>query len=215
MDFEIEKLSSKELSQLFQVMNELVEGFEALIGVQNGIAIFGSARVKEEHAHYQDARKVAKMLAQKGHSIITGGGPGIMQAANQGAKEGKGLSVGLHIFLPNEQAFNEFLDINIGFRHFFVRKLMFAKYSEAYVIMPGGMGTVDELSDALVLMQTHKMKTSPIIFYNKKYWSGLLDWIKENMLQEGYISEEELDIVYLVDSPEEILEITKKFGITQ
>ncbi len=215
MDFELEKLSSKELSQLFQVMNELVEGFEALIGVERGIAIFGSARVKEGHAHYEDTRKVSKLLAKNGHTIITGGGPGIMQAANQGAKEGKGLSVGLHIFLPNEQVYNDYLDINIGFRHFFVRKLMFAKYSEAYVIMPGGMGTVDEFSDAMVLMQTQKMKTSPIIFYNKKYWSGFLDWIKDNMVAEGYLTEEELDIIYLADSPEEVLEITKKFGITK
>ncbi len=206
-DYEVNKISGKESWRLFRIMAELVDGIETLTDLPKCVSIFGSARTKEEHPHYKETFEVAKVLAENGYGIITGGGYGIMQAGNHGAKEGGGLSIGLTINLPHEQSDNPYIDIKLNFRYFFVRKLMFVKYSQVYIVMPGGMGTVDELAEAFVLMQTGKIKPFPLIFYNSEYWNGFLDWVKKSMLAEGYLDEEELKLIHVANSPEEVLKI--------
>ncbi len=208
-NFELDKLNMKESWRMFRIMAEIVDGFDALSTLPKAVSIFGSARTLESHKYYEDARKVSKLLAENDYAIISGGGPGIMQAANEGAKEGNGISVGLSIDLPFEQGMNEYVDLGLNFRYFFIRKLMFVKYSQAYVVMPGGMGTVDELSEAFVLIQTEKIKPFPLIFYNSEYWKGFLDWVKNTMTAEGNIDQKEWDIIHVVDTPEEVLEIIK------
>ncbi|MBR5951152.1 MAG: TIGR00730 family Rossman fold protein, partial [Actinomycetaceae bacterium] len=171
-----------------------------------GVSIFGSARTPEDSKDYKTARELAKKLAQAGFPILTGGGPGIMEAANRGTKEGKGISIGLGIELPFEQGMNEYVDVALYFRHFFVRKVMFLKYSTAFVAMPGGFGTMDELFEALCMLQTDKMVSFPIVLVGSEYWGGLVEWIKEQMLGRGMISEGDEDLIVLVDSVYEALE---------
>lgn len=205
----IEDLRESETWRVFRIQSELVEGFETLYEIGPAVTIFGSSRVGEDSHYYQQAVKVARMLSESGFSIITGGGSGIMEAANKGAKMGKGKSVGLNIELPDEQLPNRYLDISISFRYFFVRKLMFIKYALAFVIFPGGFGTIDELFEALTLVQTGKIKSFPIILFGKDYWKGLIDWMKNTLVQAGTISYEDSAILHVVDEPIELCLLLK------
>ena len=190
-----------------RIQAEFIQGFDTLASMHKlGVSIFGSARTPEDSKDYKTARELAKKLAQAGFPILTGGGPGIMEAANRGAKEGKGISIGLGIELPFEQGMNEYVDVALYFRHFFVRKVMFLKYSTAFVAMPGGFGTMDELFEALCMLQTDKMVSFPIVLVGSEYWGGLVEWIKEQMLGRGMISEGDEDLIVLVDSVYEALE---------
>lgn len=200
----IEDFKSSDTWRVFRIQSELVEGFETLHGIGPAVSIFGSARLTEESFYYQEAFKVARALSQCGFSIITGGGPGIMEAANKGAKLGRGKSIGLNIEIPHEQRPNKYLDISINFRYFFVRKLMFIKYSVAFIIFPGGYGTFDELFEALTLVQTNKIKTFPIVLYGSEYWKGLIDWLKSSPQSIGAISVDDLKYFVVIDNPEAV-----------
>jgi uncharacterized protein (TIGR00730 family) len=184
-------------------MGEFVEGFEELARLGPSVTIFGSARTKTENPYYQKCVDTARLLGEAGFSIITGGGPGMMQAANQGAQEAGVRSVGLNIELPFEQEVNHYADLKIHFRYFFVRKTMFVKYAQAFVIFPGGFGTLDELFESLTLIQTKKISNFPVVLFGSEYWTGLLDWIKTTMVPAGNISPKDLDLFVVTDSPEE------------
>lgn len=191
----------------FRIMSEMVGALDVLNALTvNCISIFGSARSTPDSKTYQDAEKIARMLVQEGFGIITGGGPGVMEAANKGATEAGGVSVGLHIHLPHEQGCNPYVKTRCDFRYFFIRKFMFVKYAMAYVVMPGGMGTVDELAEAFVLAQTGRTRPFPIILYDSGYWKGLVDWLRTSMAGNGYIREAEIDkLVTVCDTPEEVV----------
>lgn len=197
--------------RVFRIMGEFVEGFDSLAQVGRAVTIFGSARVKPDHPQYEEARTTARLLAEAGFSVITGGGPGLMEAANHGAREGGALSIGCNIELPFEQGINPYVDIAINFRYFFVRKTMFVKYAEAFIIFPGGFGTMDELFEALTLIQTGKVSNFPVILFGSDYWRGLLDWIRDTMLTEGKVSPDDLDLLILTDSPEEAVRVVVEF----
>jgi uncharacterized protein (TIGR00730 family) len=182
-----------------RIMGEFVEGFDALAEIGPAVSIFGSARVGRRNRYYSAARRVAEALARSGFAIVTGGGPGIMEAANRGAKDGGGLSIGCNIELPFEQGLNEYVDLGMEFRYFFVRKTMFVKYAEGFVIFPGGFGTLDELFEALTLIQTGKVEHFPVVLYGKDYWNGLLQWIREKPLYEEKVSPEDLDLLTITD----------------
>ena len=182
-----------------RIMGEFVEGFDALADIGPAVTVFGSARVGRRNRYYGAARRVSAALAREGFAIITGGGPGIMEAANRGAKDGGGLSIGCNIELPFEQGLNEYVDLGMEFRYFFVRKTMFVKYAEGFIIFPGGFGTLDELFEALTLIQTGKVDYFPVVLYGKDYWNGLLKWIREKPLYEEKISPEDLDLVTITD----------------
>ena len=201
----IDEINSEEAWRLFRILAEFVEGFDTLGGIEPAVTFFGSARSTEKDWEYRTARELAKRLAQEGCAIITGGGPGVMEAANRGAQEGKGLSIGLNIEIPFEQRPNRYIDKMIEFRYFFVRKVMFVKYSLAFVILPGGFGTMDELFEALTLIQTRKIKPFPVFLVGSTYWSGLVRWIGDHMVKEGKISPEDLDILHIVDDENEII----------
>lgn len=192
--------------RVFRIMGEFVEGFDTLANVGPSVAVFGSARVKPDHPQYAAAERTGALLADAGFGVITGGGPGLMEAANKGAHEAGGVSIGCNIELPFEQGTNEWVDVAVNFRYFFVRKTMFVKYAEAFIIFPGGFGTMDELFEALTLIQTGKIRNFPIVLFDKQYWSGMLDWIRRTMEQEGKISPGDVDLLYLTDSPEEAVE---------
>lgn len=199
---------------IFKVMSEFVEGFERLSKLTPCVSIFGSARTKEDNKYYQLAEDIAYKLTTSGYGVITGGGPGIMEAGNRGAKRGGGASVGLNIDLPFEQKPNDYIDNDksIDFDYFFVRKVMFVKYAQGFIVLPGGFGTLDELFEALTLIQTKKIGIFPIILVGTSYWSGLLDWIKSTMLHEEHnISEKDLDLIKLVDTAEEAVSEIDKF----
>ena len=193
--------------RVFRIMSEFVDGFDELSQVPPSVAIFGSARTKPDDPDYQAAVQTAQLLAKAGFGIITGGGPGIMEAGNKGAQEGGNVSIGCNIELPFEQGSNPYLDISLDFRYFFVRKTMFVKYSEAFVIFPGGFGTMDELFEALTLIQTKKVSHFPVILYNSRYWGGLLQWIRDTMLTSNKIHQEDLGLLMLSDDPQEICRI--------
>lgn len=197
----IEDLKKSETWRVFRIQSELVEGFETLFDLGPAVSIFGSSRLKEDSFYYQQAFILSKMLSESGFSIITGGGPGIMEAANRGAKLGKGKSVGLNIEIPLEQEPNEYLDISLSFRYFFIRKLMFIKYSIAFIIFPGGFGTADEMFEALTLAQTGKIESFPIILFGKEYWQGLIDWMKKVPVSKGTLSPEDFAFFQVVDKP--------------
>jgi len=206
----IEDLRKSETWRVFRIQSELVEGFETLYDLGPAVTVFGSARLTEDSYYYHQAVRVGKMLADAGFSVITGGGPGIMEAANKGAKLGKGKSVGLNIHLPHEQTQNTYQDLSLSFRYFFVRKLMFVKYAMAYVIFPGGFGTMDEMFEALTLVQTGKITDAfPIILFGVEYWKGLLDWMKTTLVAEGTISETDFSLFHLVDDASEVCELLK------
>jgi uncharacterized protein (TIGR00730 family) len=193
--------------RVFRIMSEFVEGFDTLSHIPPAVAVFGSARVKPEDPAYTAAVETARLLAKAGFGIITGGGPGIMEAANKGAQEGGNISIGCNIELPFEQRPNPYLDISLDFRYFFVRKTMFVKYSEAFVIFPGGFGTMDELFEALTLIQTKKVNHFPVILYDSKYWGGLISWIHDCMLASEKIFPEDARLLRLSDDPQEICKI--------
>jgi uncharacterized protein (TIGR00730 family) len=200
--------------RVFKVISEMVEGFEKLSRIGPCVSIFGSARTHHNNKFYKLAEEIAFRLTQKGYGVITGGGPGIMEAANKGAKRGRGKSVGINIDLPFEQKPNAYIDADklITFDHFFVRKVMFMKYAQGFIVLPGGFGTFDELFEAITLIQTRKIGKFPIILVGKKYWKGLLDWVKDEMLEEeGNISPEDLDLFIVVDTAKEAVDAIVKF----
>lgn len=198
---------------LFKIMGEFVNGFERMSKIGPCISVFGSARTKEDAPYYTLAVEISKSIAEAGYGVITGGGPGIMEAGNKGANLAGGTSVGLNIDLPFEQHDNPYIDPDksLDFDYFFVRKVMFVKYSQGFVVMPGGFGTLDELFEAITLIQTHKIGKFPIILVGSDFWTGLMDWIKQVMLKEGNISPEDLNLIKIVDTPKEVVEIINAF----
>ena len=207
------EIKSSDSWVIFKVMSEFVEGFQKLAKIGPCVTIFGSARTPQLHPYYQMAEEIAYQLVQHGYGVITGGGGGIMEAGNRGAHRAKGKSVGLNIFLPFEQQGNVFIDKDklISFDYFFVRKVMFVKYSQGFIVMPGGFGTMDELMEALTLIQTQKTGRFPVVMVGRKFWSGLVGWFKEALLREGMISPEDLDLYNLVDTPEEAVKVIDDF----
>ena len=206
----MEDLAKSDTWRVFRIMAELVEGFEALNNIGPAVTIFGSARLKPGSPYYNKCLKVSEHLAKDGFAVISGGGPGIMEAANKGAQNANGTSVGLNIELPMEQTSNNFQDIQVDFRYFFVRKLMFVKYAVAYVIFPGGFGTMDELFEALTLIQTKKIRSFPVVLVGRDYWQGMIDWMKKSVLAMGAVNAEDIDLMHLVDEPEEVCAIINK-----
>ena len=195
----------------FRIMAEMVEALDTLNALKvNCISIFGSARSTPDTQEYKDAEKISRLLVEAGFGIITGGGPGVMEAANKGAFDAGGESIGLHIHLPHEQGCNQYVKTRCNFRYFFIRKFMFVKYAMAYVVMPGGMGTIDELSEAFVLAQTHRIKPFPIVLYKSAFWDGLMDWLHGPMVSGGFIGKKELDLVTILDDPEEVVDHIRK-----
>jgi len=211
--FLIDDLSIKESWRLFKIMSEIVDGFENLSEIGPAVSVFGSARVKPDEPLYKETVEISKKLTEAGYSVITGGGPGLMEAGNKGAFENGGESIGLHIHLPMEQHNNPYLNIRSDFRYFFIRKLMFIKYALAYVALPGGYGTLDELSEALVLIQTHRIKPFPIVLYGTEFWGGLVDWFKNQLVANEFANEEDLNLFIVTDDPEEIVAHIKKHVI--
>lgn len=207
------EIKSSDSWVIFKVMSEFVEGFEKLAKIGPCVTIFGSARVKPAHPYYKMAEAIAFKLVQHGYGVITGGGPGIMEAGNRGAHRAKGKSVGLNIYLPHEQKGNEFIDKDklISFDYFFVRKVMFVKYSQGFIVMPGGFGTLDEITEALTLIQTKKIGRFPIVMVGRKFWHGFVDWIKKTLVMEHMVSEEDLDLFHVVDTPEEAVKVIDDF----
>ena len=195
---------------VFKIMGEFVEGFETLRPVWPAVSIFGSARLKPDHRYYAEAVRVAEALSNAGFSIITGGGPGIMEAANKGAKAGRGRSIGLNIKLPHEQAANPYADLVVQFDYFFARKVMFVKYACGFVGLPGGFGTLDEIFEALTLKQTHKIHDFPVVLVGLEYWSDLIAWIQGPMLEEEMVSKEDLSLFHVTDSADEVVEIIRR-----
>jgi len=203
----IDDMKGDQSWRIFRIISEFTEGFDRLSGVCDGISIFGSARLRENDLYYQKTIEIAKLLAENGFTIITGGGPGIMEAANKGAYLNGSPSVGLNIELPQEQEPNSFQSTSLNFRYFFVRKVMLVRYSIGYVCMPGGFGTLDEFFEALTLMQTHKIYPLPLILFGSKFWGGLVDWIEATLVQYETISKEDLAYLKVTDDPQEVLDI--------
>lgn len=201
-----DSLLTRESWKIFQIMAEFVEGFERLAAIKPAVTIFGSARILEDHPYYKKTEEIARRLSDAGFSVISGGGPGIMEAANKGACAGKSASIGLNIELPHEQQANGYQDISLNFKHFFTRKVMFVKYATAYVVLPGGFGTLDELAEILTLVQTGKTRKIPIILVGSSFWQGLLDWLQSALVNEHTISAEDLKLLQLIDAPEQIVD---------
>ncbi len=197
---------SRESWKVFQIMAEFVEGFEKLSAIRPSVSIFGSSRLTPDHPYYQLAERIARELSDAGFSVISGGGPGIMEAANKGAFEGGSPSIGLNIQLPREQTANSYQDISLDFHHFFSRKVMFVKYASAYVVLPGGFGTLDEFAEILTLVQTEKTQRIPIILVGAEFWRGLLDWFRERLLGLGAVSAGDLELFQVLDEPTAIVE---------
>ena len=187
-----------------RILAEFVDGFDALAEIGKAITVFGSARVSEDDPAYKTAREIGRLLAEDGYAVITGGGPGVMEAANRGCQEGGGLSVGCNIELPHEQDINPYVDLGVEFRYFFARKVMFVKYADGFVILPGGFGTLDELFEALTLIQTGKVRHFPVVLVGTDYWTGLIDWIRDRLQAEGKISSHDLDLICVTDDPLEV-----------
>ena len=192
-----------------RIMAEFVEGFDAMAKVGPAITVFGSARTRPDDPIYELARTIGKRLAEAGYAVITGGGPGAMEAANRGCREGGGLSVGCNIELPHEQGMNPYVDVGVEFRYFFARKVMFVKYADGFVILPGGIGTLDELFESLTLIQTGKVRHFPVVLVGRAWWSGLIDWMRGTLLAEGAISETDLELFHVTDDPDEVIEIIR------
>ena len=209
----IDALSIEESWRIFRIMAEFVDGIDALSEMGNAVTIFGSARVQPNNPYYKKAEYLAHRLAEEGFSVITGGGPGIMEAGNRGAAEAGGKSVGMNIHLPFEQKPNPYANINIEYNYFFIRKVMFVKYAMAYVVLPGGFGTLDELFEALTLIQTRRIKSFPVILMGSEFWQGIIDWLKSTVLREGNISQDDLAIIEIIDDPEEVVKYIKKYVI--
>ncbi len=208
--FVVDDLNLGEPWRLFKIMGEFVDGVDALHDLGPAVSIFGSARITPNDAVYKKAEKIAELFVKKGFSVITGGGGGVMEAANKGAADAGGTSVGLNIILPFEQKPNLFANVTLDFKYFFIRKVMFIKYASAYIILPGGFGTLDELFEAVTLVQTRRIKPFPLILVGSEYWAGLIDWIKDKLLGEKRISSEDLEILQIMDDPEEIVKAVQK-----
>ncbi len=202
----IDDLKGNEAWRMFRIISEFTEGFDRLSELGFAVSIFGSARLAPNSEYYAKAALIAQLLAESGFAVITGGGPGVMEAANRGAREGSGKSVGLTIKLPHEEQPNRYQNISIDFRYFFARKVMFVKHSMGYVCMPGGMGTLDEFFEALTLMQTAKIYPLPLVLFGIEFWQGLIDWMRNSMLRLGTISEGDFDLITLTDDPEQVVE---------
>ena len=196
---------NRESWRIFQIMAEFVEGFEKLVHIAPSVSIFGSARTPPDHPWYEKAERTTRLLSDAGFAVVSGGGPGIMEAANRGAFAGGSPSVGLNIQLPHEQLANDYQDVSLHFRHFFARKVMFVKYASAYVVLPGGFGTLDELAEILTLVQTGKTRPIPIILVERGFWQGLLDWFEDSMIANGTIGRADLDLIQVCEEPEEIV----------
>jgi len=208
--FLIDDFKLSEPWRLFKIMGEFVDGVENLHDIGPAVSIFGSARLKPQSTMYKKAEKIAALFVKSNYAVITGGSGGIMAAANKGAAQAGGKSIGLNIILPFEQKPNPYANVALDFNYFFIRKLMFVKYATAYVIMPGGFGTLDELFEAVTLIQTHRIKPLPVIMVGTDYWSGLIEWVKDRMLKEKMISPEHIDILQVMDSPEEVVKAVEK-----
>jgi uncharacterized protein (TIGR00730 family) len=209
----IDAMTVNDSWRLFKILAEFVDGFETLADIYPAVSIFGSARVKPGDDTYEKTVVIAKKLAESGYHIITGGGPGIMEAGNKGAREGGAKSVGLNIVLPLEQEPNPYSNVKIDFQYFFVRKMMFVKYAQAYIGMPGGFGTMDEIFEALTLIQTRRIKPFPVILVGKKYWEGLLKWVRSELVSGGLISPDDLNILTVLDDPDEVVQTIKRYVI--
>lgn len=210
----IDQLSIKESWRMFRILAELTDGFETLSNLGPCVSIFGSARAKRESRLYADTEEIASRLVEAGYGVITGGGPGLMEAGNKGAKEAGGVSVGLTIELPHEQHCNNYVTLHSDYRYFFLRKLMFVKYAQAYVVMPGGMGTIDELSEAFVLAQTERIAPLPIILYKGDFWNGLLDWLRNVMVEQGFITNKEINkLLTVCETPEEVVRTIREKAV--
>ncbi|GLY73220.1 cytokinin riboside 5'-monophosphate phosphoribohydrolase [Actinoallomurus iriomotensis] len=201
--------------RVLRIQAEFVEGFGLLADLPHAVSVFGSARTKPDSEEYVLAQRIGAALAEAGYAVITGGGPGIMEAANGGAVSAGGKSVGLGIELPFEQSLNDYVDIGIEFRYFFVRKTMFVKYSQAFIVLPGGFGTLDELFEAITLVQTKKITRFPIVLVGTAFWGGLIDWIKNQMLPAGKIADEDMDLIHVTDDPAEVVQIVRRAHETQ
>jgi uncharacterized protein (TIGR00730 family) len=211
--FLIDEFRLGESWRIFKIIGEFVEGVEALYDIGPAVSIFGSARITPDDPVYKTTEKLAAMLVKNKFAVITGGGGGVMEAANKGASKAGGRSIGLNIILPREQKPNRYSNMKVEFNYFFIRKVMFVKYASAYIIMPGGLGTLDELFEAATLVQTQRIKPLPIILVGSDFWSGLMDWIRNHMLKTSKLCPEDLDIFQIIDSPEEIVKTIKKIVI--
>jgi len=209
--YEINELAKEESWRLFRIIGEMVEGFDKLAGIEPAITIYGSSRVTPEREEYKKAEEIARRLGEIGFNIVTGGGPGLMAAANKGAAQAGVKSVGLNIELTSEQKPNPYANIALTFNHFYIRKVMLVKYASAFIVMPGGIGTLDELTEVLNLIQSHKIKPFPVILFDSDYWRGFLDWLKNSALARGYISEEDLNLLRVCDETEEVVQAMQKW----
>ncbi len=209
----VDDLTVQDSWRMFNILAEFVDGFDIMPEVHPAVTIFGSSRTGRRSATYKATETLARLLVENGFNVISGGGPGVMEAANKGAAEAGGKSVGLHIHLPNEQQPNKYANMRLDFKYFFIRRVMFVKYAVAYIIMPGGYGTLDELFESLTLIQTERIRSFPVIFMDSKYWKGLIDWMKDTLLKAKAISESDLDIFSVVDTPEEAISIIKKMVV--
>jgi len=214
-EYEINELAKEESWRMFRIIGELVEGFDTLTGIEPAVTIYGSSRLKADDELYAQTEEIAYQLGQMGFSIITGGGPGVMEAANKGALRAGVTSVGLNIDLPEGQACNAYATKSVTFNHFFVRKVMLVKYAIAFVIIPGGLGTLDELTEVLTLMQTLKIRPFPVILFSSQFWKGFLDWLKSSALAKGFISEEDLNLLRVCDRPDEVVESVQRWYTKQ
>ena len=210
-DYEINQLVKEDSWRMFRIIGEFVEGFDALADIVPAVTIYGSARIKPDNKWYQQTEETAYLLGKAGFNIMTGGGPGVMEAANMGARRAGVKSVGLNIQLPVEQKCNIYADKTITFHHFFVRKVMLVKYATAFIIMPGGLGTMDELTEVLTLIQTNKIKPFPVILFSSSYWAGFLAWLKATVLKNGHISEEDFDLLRVFDDPKDVVDAIQKW----
>ncbi len=212
-EYEINELAKEESWRMFRIIGEFVEGFDNLSGIEPAVTVYGSARLKAGDELYAATEEIAWRLGQLGFSIVTGGGPGVMEAANKGGRRAGVTSVGLNISLPEEQVCNPYATKSITFNHFFTRKVMLVKYAEAFVIMPGGLGTLDEVTEILTLMQTHKIKPFPVILFNGEFWRGLLDWLRSAVLSRRYISKKDFDLLRVLDRPDEVAEAIQRWHV--
>ncbi len=210
-EYEINELAKEESWRMFRIIGELVEGFDSLADIEPAVTIYGSARLQPDDELYSQTEEIAHLLGKAGFNIMTGGGPGVMEAANKGARRAGVTSAGLNIRLPQEQVGNDYADRSITFHHFFVRKVMLVKYATAFVIMPGGLGTLDEVTEVLTLIQTEKIRPFPVILFSSEYWHGLLEWLKGTVLACGAISEEDFDLLRVFDSPREVVGAVEKW----
>ena len=210
-EYEINQLAKEDSWRMFRIIGELVEGFDTLADIEPAVTVYGSARLQPDDELYAETEKIAYLLGKSGYNIMTGGGPGVMEAANKGASQAGVKSIGLNIKLPQEQACNEYTNRSITFHHFFVRKVMLVKYATAFIIIPGGLGTLDELTEVLTLIQTEKIKPFPVILYSSQYWGGFLEWLRGTVLAKGAISEEDFELLRVFDIPEDVASAVQKW----